>query len=598
MKKLLVVLAAVAFANCVEAQKIKYKDLFPLLEAKDYEMAEPQLRQFLSDEKNREEANAIYQFATMFDQYFQKGDLVNDTENVMAMADSAILFYEKSIELIDDRELRKNDEYYQSFYRRDLRTGDFGIKLSDVHLDIEKKIERIEAGKKNFETFGQLLESINSTEESLVSAFNDLVGSYDSYNDFLLSAGNEEITILGTLTDFQNKIEENTNELAVVALRLGIRDKYQDLELVPVPGFEKLQSILGKDGNLKCYDLEDWAYITKGKINSDIITLKSKLGVANNKLAVAKSEMTDGVSSSFPPNLPPDLRDLIEKYDEDSPPADLIYARTAENIVLNLSDTILNEDWSDSSLVAHHANVSDSIVKQILRIQELTDGLGTRILDSRKYYDKLYNEQYGSLEEAVAYSNTLAGWATEQLVIWDTIKAFWNDKNAWGMIGEDLVPLSASVDEYEGDYKTLGTWKIGEYDMITYGIKLDSMIGFVARFGVDRKAKWQLRFESGLFDSETVPELNIGQIESGEQMIAFYLHNPAITEGENITFVSFMLEGGLNWDVDVAAEQQPVNTEFDESIRQHTIYYYPEDQYPLSDGRLGYLVINRNGEAQ
>jgi len=58
------------------------------------------------------------------------------------------LFYDKAFKGITEKELRKNDEYYEAYLRRDLRTGKFVIKLSDVQLDIDNKVHFLKEKKK------------------------------------------------------------------------------------------------------------------------------------------------------------------------------------------------------------------------------------------------------------------------------------------------------------------------------------------------------------------------------------------------------------------------------------------------------------------
>ena len=126
----------------LHAQKLKYKDLFPILDAKNYAEGGPKLFQYLAQLK-KDEANPNLQMGLMLEHDFFKYDILDDSSKIYSSGDSAVLFLEKAKTLITEKELKKNDEYYQAFFRRDLRTGEFGIKVSDVHLDIEKKVEAI-----------------------------------------------------------------------------------------------------------------------------------------------------------------------------------------------------------------------------------------------------------------------------------------------------------------------------------------------------------------------------------------------------------------------------------------------------------------------
>jgi len=110
----------------VYAQKYKYKDLYPILEAKDYGSGEPGLRKFLQD--NPDHPNANLQMAFYYDEFLE------DCEN-------ALIYYKTALGLIDEKEVSKNEKYYLAYSRRDLRTGKYAVKFTDVQFDIEKRIE-------------------------------------------------------------------------------------------------------------------------------------------------------------------------------------------------------------------------------------------------------------------------------------------------------------------------------------------------------------------------------------------------------------------------------------------------------------------------
>lgn len=127
------------------AQKIKYKDLFLLLSAKQYAQAEPFLKRYLKE--NQENPNALLFMGFIYEEKALVADVLKETERQGVMSDSAIQFIDKAFKLIDERELKKNDEFYQMYNRRDLRTGEFGLKLSDVQFDLEKRIKALKDRK-------------------------------------------------------------------------------------------------------------------------------------------------------------------------------------------------------------------------------------------------------------------------------------------------------------------------------------------------------------------------------------------------------------------------------------------------------------------
>ncbi len=582
-------------------QKIKYKDLYPQLEAKNYKSAEPTLRVFLNDEKNADEANAHYQFAVLMDMYFMEGDVILDTTNTFAKGDTAIAFYRLAKNLITEKELKKNDEYYQSFYRRDLRTGKFGIKLSDVHLDIEKKIESIENRITLSRNLHLLLASVKETESSLVSVYNSLVNSYTGYIDFVMGAGPDEITNLGTLSDFQFTIIDKSKEIKDLANQLGITDKYQSLEFVDLPAqFEIVDEIMTTlDGSLEVYAFDDWVSATKIEITGDVNYLKRMFENNDQVLAEAKSALLESDNrTQFPSEVPEDLVRLSEKYDPDNGPLDLIKARISENVIINLSDTVINPNWNDSLLIAYHAETSDSIAFHLQVLNEVLPTLKEKLTQGEKYYGGFYNRRFGELSDAHIYVDELSAWTESQNAKWDTIGAYWNLMNNWGITEKDTIPLNPVDTTYRGNYFTMGNWSTGDYDIVPYGVKTDSLIGFVARFGADRKVIWEDRFESTLFEGTIDQRFEMDTLLLTDEEVTFYFFDPVSTGRHNMTIVSLNFNEKVNWSVSVNAENKPVYNTYSEGIGQHTIFFHPQEAYPLADGRLGYIVIDRNGEVR
>ena len=120
-------------------QKVKYKDIFGLLNTKRYEEAEPFLKRYLKE--TNDNPNAFLYMGIIYQEKSAKDDVLKQTTRAIGNMDSAIFFYEKAYKSINEKELKRNDEFYQAYNRRDLRTGEFGVKLSDIQFDLEKKME-------------------------------------------------------------------------------------------------------------------------------------------------------------------------------------------------------------------------------------------------------------------------------------------------------------------------------------------------------------------------------------------------------------------------------------------------------------------------
>ena len=79
----------------------------------------------------------------IFQEKSAKDDVLKQTKRAVANMDSAIFFYDKAYKSITEKEIKRNSDFYQAYNRRDLRTGEFGVKLSDIQFDLEKRMERL-----------------------------------------------------------------------------------------------------------------------------------------------------------------------------------------------------------------------------------------------------------------------------------------------------------------------------------------------------------------------------------------------------------------------------------------------------------------------
>ena len=88
-------------------QKVKYKDLILLLDARQFEKAEPFLKRYLKD--NSENPNAYLFMGITYQEKALSNDVLTHAEILIANCDSAVLFFDKAYNNITEKELKRND---------------------------------------------------------------------------------------------------------------------------------------------------------------------------------------------------------------------------------------------------------------------------------------------------------------------------------------------------------------------------------------------------------------------------------------------------------------------------------------------------------
>ena len=125
----LVLLLVFFFSEKSQAQKLKYKNIYELLDSEQYGAALPDLTTFLHE--NPKHGSAMIYMGVVAQVY----------EKDCAKAKT---FFGKALEIIDQKELDKNKNYYGLWNRRNLRTGKYGVLLDDVRVDLDHRLEHCE----------------------------------------------------------------------------------------------------------------------------------------------------------------------------------------------------------------------------------------------------------------------------------------------------------------------------------------------------------------------------------------------------------------------------------------------------------------------
>ena len=204
-------------------QKIKYKDLFVLLNAKDFSNSEPYLKKYLK--VNDDNPNAYLFMGMIYQEKAIKLDMLKQTEQMVILLDSAVYFYEKASKGITEKEVSKNEEYYQIYNRRDLRTGKFGVKLSDVQLDIETRLKLKERARQIQLMKSQFVAAEKYYSHS-VKLFLEVQKRYPGQKEFYLRADDKLLAALTHLTQVYDSCHMSFNDYKATSQGIGRAHNY------------------------------------------------------------------------------------------------------------------------------------------------------------------------------------------------------------------------------------------------------------------------------------------------------------------------------------------------------------------------------------
>ncbi|GEM_PF-6828789 len=596
----------------VFAQKIKYKDIFPTLEAKNYDQGEPLLRQFFSNVKNADEPNANLQMAYILEQKALSARVIEDSTILYQNADSAILFFQKCKTLIDDKELKKNDDYYREFYRRDLRTGEFGIKLSDIQLAIDDKTAALRKRMTNAHAINDNVALIDRTYSASQKLFTDLMVEYNDYNDFVMEATSENLKAFDPLMDNDEIIEEAAKAITDAVIVIDNTGFNPELKKKPIIDLEtdgKSTSDVFA-GEFDFWDYKAWALKSKREVGTEILPIKGKIKQKDDEIAVLLTTTASGGSvtvDDIESALNLGRLQGIKKYDPKSFGLQLLAFRGQEVKYNYLSNPVYDPILVDSLAITPQLKRADTLLQVAEEQGQLLEGLveANNMGAERKYAELL--QTFGGEEGILTYlSNSLAV-NRERITAMTLAKDYWTERARWGLLLGDSLDLTLDfraqpLDSLMDKYIPIAQEVDEELNIYSVGVTRasDKSSGYVAMLKDSRLGEWVQPFTLHS-EAYTVgrPDLKANFIPSAEGIYTFYVFDPAIDAADNFTIVNFDPTGKINWQLNTQLINEPVLTRFNEMLGETVLFMVQEDQLAtLSSDKVGYIVIDRNGKVR
>ena len=566
------------------AQKIKYKDLFVLLNAKNYDQDEPFLRKFISQEPDHPNAN--FNFALFYQYILSNKDMLKETEDYTAYSDSAVLYFRKASELISEKEIKKHDEYYQNYYRRDLRTGKYGVKLADVLFDIEKLIEQIKAGKEGAIKLKKHFELAVQNYDSAHSIFKQFTSGFINYQHFLFTAGDNDLEALKAMDIRYESSISSFNNYRSVLESLPKSGYNQLLNVIHFKGFTEINSANFYADEVDVHDFKDWSEVTFEIIKDELMPLKNNMVAYNNKLdelyvRVANEGQT--VEMELNELKGNRLFDILRKYDENPPPANLFEFKISEITYYSYVNHNKEDGYLDSMNIDFQIFVYQDLQSQFIPLKRSFDVLNAQDVEKRQvFYGEFIASSFGGpdgfqdyladKQSAISAESDNIDGILDSLMLRamyavnenDSIPMFISNSLEINPLNTKLSVVTLAIDTLRSGYWVSGIRVSPEVVSgfianVNYNFEVDTL--FVSDFKVPFTAEGLAGIKSHIF-----------RIGLSSEAVVFYTHPP-----NNLTCnVSFINSGDMKWSTTINLEGVLQSFNVDESNEQFVLSFIKE----------------------
>lgn len=428
---------------CFGQKKVKYKDIWALLNTKQYEAAELFLKDYLKN--NDDNPNAFLYMGIIYHEKSGKDDVLKQTKQAIAHMDSAIYFYNKAHKTITEKEIKRNSEYYQSYNRRDLRTGEFGVKLSDIQFDLEKKMEGLHEKIDRVKMIRHYFALTDSLYKKANLLYVKIQEPYAGEKEFYLRADTamvENLAVLAVRFDSCMKAFDQYKASVATVGKIGYNQHITANEIRNL----KTDGISGADfykDDLQLWDYKAFANQARQAIEKEIFPIREHLityDIEINKLRERLVNDSVSVKHDLISLVDKLLMEQLKKYDEHPLPMDVFSIKIAD---LEYRSTLLeNSHYRDSLNVHFRLALAKKELKSITKLDSLATGLVNRDLDKEaENYAYFVSSTYGNINVLKSFINGVKGYAERERQLKQGSLAEQEKSLRWIVNALDSIPL-------------------------------------------------------------------------------------------------------------------------------------------------------------
>lgn len=432
------------------AQKIKYKEVFSLLSTKQYELADPFLRKYIQESGSKTEPSAFLFMGIIYQEKAAKDDVLKNTQDALIHIDSALYFFDQAYKTINEKEFRgSSKDYYAMYSKRDLRSGEFGVKLSDVQFDIEKRITSLKERKDKVSMVKHYFTQVEDLYRSSHTLYGSIQKAFPGTRELLLRSDEGTLKLLTALSvkfDSCTKAFENYKISAGNLGKMGYNHTWNLQEIRDFKSDGQSMTDFYQD-DLQVWDYKKFADNTITIVNTEIRPIQENLvkyDIEINKLHERLKTDSVSVKSDLTKLVESLLGEKLKKFDPDPLPMSVMGVKVAD---LEYKSTLLDHNTSDS--------VNDVFVRLKQTQQQLADlrkldSLLTRLMavnidEEAVNYAHFVSNTYNSGALLKAFIKTKKEYADRERRQKQADLLVRQQALNWLIVDADSVPIAQSV---------------------------------------------------------------------------------------------------------------------------------------------------------
>lgn len=569
-------------------QKVKYKELYPLLESRQYDLAIPLLKKYLQDAKGQVNANAHLQMALYMEKLSMEQDIIKNTSEVGVYSDSAVMFYQRTRNLLTEKQLKKNEDYYRSYERRDVRTGKVGIKLADIQYQLGKTIDQLDNRKTVVKQVNDHYVKGTTAYSAAQTIFKQLKENYPTQKALYLKS---DQAVLGRLDSLDVLCGQALKEMSDFKSLLGNVEKpgyTPKLTLVPIQNYPE-DGLSGLDPGLKALDIWDYSEWTKSaklEMQETVWPLREELLDYDAMLnEITKTVRTDSVPYNKEVKSYDELKTRLMAYDEDPLPLKVFEVKKAE--VNYLSKALIYNNYRDSADWVYKAEALAGKLSGLSVLDSMLRLLSDSPWETEwTFYESYVHSSFGEFSSFEGFIHSHETFIRDKgLVMEEELKQIEN-RSRWLVDDMDSIPLFDIDDPgYAGGFMPVileEEYTAGLY----FPTPGDSARGYFSLVNNKRVPESKVFFDisSDYFnESSALDILSKVDIDEKGQVYHLMFYLP-LAEQENYaaSLCKIYTSDGLAWKKDLILDTAPAGLEISSMSGEVKIEYdlvgYPGDK--------------------